>query len=86
MAGFNSVEFNSSLGNHLNNQFPTAQVTDTNNEKKEYKPKQENSSELVLDASSSSYFNTIRRPRKIAGGGVLQYPCLLYISPSPRDS
>jgi len=39
MAGFNSVEFNSSLGNHLNNQFPTAQVTDTNNEKKEYKPK-----------------------------------------------
>ena len=33
-----------------------------------------NSSDLGLDASSSSYFNTIRRPRKIAGGGVLQYP------------
>ena len=33
-----------------------------------------NSSDLGLDASSSSYFNTLRRPRKIAGGGVLQYP------------
>ena len=73
MAGFNSVDFNSSLGNYLNNQFPTAQVASSSQDGGAYVA-EANSSELGLDASDSSYFNTIRRPRKIAGGGVLQYP------------
>ena len=73
MAGFNSVDFNSSLGNYLNNQFPTAQVASSGQDGGTYVA-EANSSELGLDASSSSYFNTLRRPRKIAGGGVLQYP------------
>ena len=67
-------QFNS-LGNYLDQQLNIAEVTPTNNDNNDdnYTP-EANSSGLGLDASESSYFNTLRRPRKIAGGGVLQYP------------
>ena len=66
---------NNNLKNYLNQKLNIAEVTPTNNDNNNdnYTP-EANSSELGLDASSSSYFNTLRRPRKIAGGGVLQYP------------
>ena len=66
---------NNNLKNYLNQKLNIAEVTPTNNDNNNdnYTP-EANSSGLGLDASESSYFNTIRRPRKIAGGGVLQYP------------
>jgi hypothetical protein len=66
------IAWNQDLSTVVSNNNPTEEVT--NNEKKPYKNETPNSSELGLDASDSSYFNTLRRPRKIAGGGVLQYP------------
>ena len=67
-------QFNS-LGNYLDQQLGLADASDTNEESSDsnYTP-EANSSGLGLDASETSYFNTLRRPRKIAGGGVLQYP------------
>ena len=74
MAGFDSVDYQwyPNLHSTVTAQNNTEEIT--NNEKKPYKNETPNSSELGLDASDSSYFNTLRRPRKIAGGGVLQYP------------
>jgi hypothetical protein len=66
------IAWNQSLTSQVSNSNNTEEVT--NNEDKEYKSDTPNDSGLGLDASSSSYFNTLRRPRKIAGGGVLQYP------------
>ena len=66
------IAWNQSLTSQVSNSNNTEEVT--NNEKKPYVNETPNSSELGLDASDSSYFNTLRRPRKIAGGGVLQYP------------
>ena len=68
------IPFDSGLQNLLNENFQVANAADTSNENKEYTSDTPNDSGLGLDASSSSYFNTLRRPRKIAGGGVLQYP------------
>ena len=60
------VDFSSSLGQNLNLTANTAEVTN------EVIEKQDNP--LYMQASDNSVFNTLRRPRKIAGGGVLQYP------------
>ena len=67
-------EYNNDLRNYLSQTLGLAEASDTNNENKEYTSDTPNDSGLGLDASDSSYFNTLRRPRKIAGGGVLQYP------------
>jgi len=67
-----NYQWSSNLHGTVTAQNNTEEVT--NNKDKEYKSDTPNDSGLGLDASSSSYFNTLRRPRKIAGGGVLQYP------------
>ena len=70
MAGFNSIDFSSSLGESLNLTTNTEEIDNENeNENNSTTPNPE-----YLNANDNSVFNTLRRPRKIAGGGVLQYP------------
>lgn len=65
--------FDSGLSERLKADLNIAEVTDdssnNNNENNSTTPNPE-----YLNASDNSVFNTLRRPRKIAGGGVLQYP------------